>query len=170
MDLYRFFDCHNRLLYVGISVHAAIRLLDHRATKSWWLEVERVQIEHHDVVDRFEMLVIESDAIRSERPLYNVMGNNRDRQDHVMPSDQNEWFVAVATTRLRSQFPRQWVFTVRQVAELCDLSTDDIYNQIKRGDIKNFRIGGGDRRMIRIGPDEVVRLMLVAARQRVAAS
>src|SRR5688572_7566222 len=71
MDLYRFYDRDDRLLYVGISLSAAKRASEHRAEKAWWSDVARMEVEHLDV-SRSEAEAIEKEAIRSEAPLYNV--------------------------------------------------------------------------------------------------
>jgi hypothetical protein len=71
IDLYRFYSADGALLYVGISLHAAVRMMDHRRTQSWWLEVVQVTIEHLEV-SRYEALRLERRAIHRERPRYNV--------------------------------------------------------------------------------------------------
>lgn len=73
-DLYRFFDVHDVLLYVGISLNAAQRASQHRTDKHWWPEVHRMEVEHL-VCDRGAAIVIERNAILNEAPLYNVMHN-----------------------------------------------------------------------------------------------
>lgn len=71
-DLYRFYDADERLLYVGISLHAAHRASEHRGDKAWWGDVARMDVEH--LADRAEALKAERRAIRNERPVYNITG------------------------------------------------------------------------------------------------
>jgi predicted GIY-YIG superfamily endonuclease len=77
IDLYRFWSREDELLYIGISMHAAIRAMNHRTEKryTWWPLVCRMDIEHLDIDDRNEALTIEALAIRNERPLYNGTHN-----------------------------------------------------------------------------------------------
>lgn len=74
MDLYRFFNNKDRLLYVGISLSAAQRAAEHRSSKPWWPEVARMEVEHLKC-ERDGALAIERSAIEREKPLYNVTHN-----------------------------------------------------------------------------------------------
>jgi hypothetical protein len=69
--LYRHFDSDGRLLYVGISLSAIIRLAEHRASP-WFDDIARVEIERHPT--RKAALAAERKAIRDERPLHNIVG------------------------------------------------------------------------------------------------
>lgn len=69
-DLYRFFDGDGVLLYVGISLSAAHRASQHRASQSWWRQVSTMTVEHfnrREDAARFEVL-----AIARERPVHNL--------------------------------------------------------------------------------------------------
>ncbi|MEV5211372.1 GIY-YIG nuclease family protein [Micromonospora sp. NPDC053740] len=72
--LYRFFDRTDTLLYVGITVDIGARFHDHRSKKPWWMNSARIEIEHFGTRD--EALAAEAQAIRKERPLYNVTHND----------------------------------------------------------------------------------------------
>jgi len=74
IDLYRFYDTADQLLYVGISFNAAQRAMQHRDGKAWWTDVARMNVEHL-MVDRQGAEAIERAAIINERPLYNVVHN-----------------------------------------------------------------------------------------------
>ena len=69
--LYRFFGDDGALLYVGISLQPFARMGQHRTDKSWWGEVAAVTIERHPT--RRDVLAAERDAIRREKPRYNVV-------------------------------------------------------------------------------------------------
>jgi len=71
--LYRFFDAGGRLLYIGISLNPGVRWKQHRADKPWWTEVATVTVEAHP--DRTAVQAAEREAIRAERPRYNVAHN-----------------------------------------------------------------------------------------------
>jgi hypothetical protein len=71
--LYRLFDADDRLLYVGITCNKQQRWGGHRKNSRWWPLVARKELITHP--DRSTALTAERDAIRSERPIYNVSGN-----------------------------------------------------------------------------------------------
>lgn len=70
--LYRLFDSEGRLLYVGITFNPRNRWAGHSATKSWWKQVVRREVEWHETRRAAESA--EATAILAERPLYNVAG------------------------------------------------------------------------------------------------
>lgn len=71
--LYRFFDRSGGLLYVGITSNPAARFAKHKGEKEWWLDVARIDMEHHS--SRTALAAAEAQAIRAERPLHNIRGN-----------------------------------------------------------------------------------------------
>lgn len=71
-DLYRYLSADGRLLYVGVSLNAALRAGAHRL-RPWWHEVATITVEHYD--DRGAALDAERRAILTERPAYNVTHN-----------------------------------------------------------------------------------------------
>ena len=71
-NLYRHFAGDGRLLYVGISLNAIIRLAAHRTRSSWFDEIVRVEVERHPT--RQAALAAELAAIRNEKPLHNILG------------------------------------------------------------------------------------------------
>jgi hypothetical protein len=72
-QLYRHYDAQGRLLYVGISLSALVRLSGHRGTSAWFDDVARVDIEMHP--SRAAALKAEAAAIRDEGPMHNRMLN-----------------------------------------------------------------------------------------------
>jgi hypothetical protein len=75
MDLYRWFDAEGRLLYVGISLHAAARASEHRRSQPWWPLAVRMDIEKLGQITRAEAETVERAAIIAERPIYNIVHN-----------------------------------------------------------------------------------------------
>jgi hypothetical protein len=67
-QLYRHFDADDRLLYVGISISAVIRLYEHRSS-SWFYKIAKITIETFDTRQR--AVEAERRAIVEERPSYN---------------------------------------------------------------------------------------------------
>lgn len=79
--LYRMFDADDQLLYVGVTCNPPQRWKGHRAFSRWWTLVERKEL--HTYPDRSAALTAERDAIRAERPIYNVTGHPANRRQHV---------------------------------------------------------------------------------------
>jgi predicted GIY-YIG superfamily endonuclease len=70
INLYRHFDEAGSLLYVGISLSAVNRLSRHSHGSRWFSEIARVEIEKFGT--REAAHEAETEAIRRERPKYNV--------------------------------------------------------------------------------------------------
>jgi predicted GIY-YIG superfamily endonuclease len=68
--LYRFYDRHGTLLYVGLTLDPSARWATHSKEKPWWLKVTDIRIEHFP--DRESVEAAEKRAIRAENPRHNV--------------------------------------------------------------------------------------------------
>lgn len=68
--LYRFLGEQGALLYVGITNNPGRRFAQHSSGREWWHEVAEIRIERFS--DREAALAAERQAIRTERPRYNV--------------------------------------------------------------------------------------------------
>lgn len=98
--LYRFRDAAGRLLYVGITTNIDQRFPVHRNEKAWWPDVADVQLEV--LPDRKTLEQAEQVAIKTERPLYNVVGN-----PHHVPHVRSEQSVieeSAATVKAQHPF------------------------------------------------------------------
>lgn len=84
--LYRFFDATGALLYVGITNNPARRFMQHGVDREWWHEVETIRMQRFD--DRESVLAAEREAIKAERPRYNIL--------HAGPPTTSELPVAPA--------------------------------------------------------------------------
>lgn len=72
--LYRLFTVDGELLYVGVSVEVHNRMTFHRAASEWFRHVDPSKTTTTDVgTDYSAALAAESDAIRDEQPLKNVV-------------------------------------------------------------------------------------------------
>jgi predicted GIY-YIG superfamily endonuclease len=71
--LYRLRNSAGQLLYVGISSKPPQRWGQHAADKEWWPEVADLSLEWLE--SRSAALDAESHAIRTEKPLHNVVHN-----------------------------------------------------------------------------------------------
>lgn len=73
-SLYRHFDVHGNLLYVGISIDAIQRFSEHRREKRWSASIVSMTVEHFET--REEAIKAETVAIKLEKPLYNIIHNS----------------------------------------------------------------------------------------------
>jgi predicted GIY-YIG superfamily endonuclease len=71
--LYRLRDKGGTLLYVGISSDPLRRWPEHASDKPWWSDVSDLSLEWFE--DRPAALAAEARAIRTEKPLHNVVHN-----------------------------------------------------------------------------------------------
>jgi hypothetical protein len=67
--VYRIYGTEDALLYVGLTANVDARLSGHRQ-KSWWPEVERVEVD--EFRNRGEAAIAEITAIYEEEPKYNA--------------------------------------------------------------------------------------------------
>jgi len=75
--LYRLYAFNGDLLYVGITNVGLERFAGHAATKPWWSQVADIALEHYATRDAG--LRAELRAIRTERPIHNIVGALRFR-------------------------------------------------------------------------------------------
>lgn len=68
--LYRHFDADGNLLYVGVSISSLRRLSQHKLNSHWFDKIANVTIQKFS--SRFAALTAETNAIREEKPLYNI--------------------------------------------------------------------------------------------------
>lgn len=68
--LYRLFDCHDVLLYIGITVDLGSRWKRHMQEKPWWDQVRRTTTELHDTWE--DARKAERNAIIAEYPIHNI--------------------------------------------------------------------------------------------------
>lgn len=69
--VYRFFTADDTLLYVGVTQRFGTRWSSHAKEKPWWPQVARQAVVWYDT--RAEALRIETEAIKAEKPVHNVL-------------------------------------------------------------------------------------------------
>lgn len=78
--VYKFFDERGVSLYVGVSKNPlGRRLTAHRDSSQWFGRVRKIELSN-GILDRFDALAAEREAIAHYRPLYNV---SQPDPDHV---------------------------------------------------------------------------------------
>lgn len=70
--IYRLFDEHERLLYVGITNTLLRRIREHAAEKPWWPDVAFRTVTWHE--DRADAEGEETNALLTENPAHNAAG------------------------------------------------------------------------------------------------
>lgn len=85
-QLYRHFDKHSRLLYIGISLSTVARLSQHRDCSHWFDRIVHIVIEHYET--REEASAAEARAIEVEKPFYNKVFNKKGLANSLDPVDQ----------------------------------------------------------------------------------
>jgi len=72
-QLYRHYDAKGKLLYIGVSLSAVLRLNGHCVGSPWFSRIAVVRIEHY--LSHTEARHKEREAIALERPKYNKIYN-----------------------------------------------------------------------------------------------
>ena len=131
--LYRFYGEGGALLYVGITANLESRWLDHERLKPWWPQVARKTFEWHE--DRPAALKAELAAIKTERPVHNVVGIPWSQTRRAL--DPEEVGVGALRANLsehcnRAQFGGEATFVVdisRQRKRVAALVSMDFYDR-----------------------------------------
>ena len=71
--LYRHYDKYGALLYIGVSLHAVQRLIDHRDKSHWYEDITRIEVQWY--LSRSEAYAAEKHAIKTEKPKHNIVYN-----------------------------------------------------------------------------------------------
>jgi predicted GIY-YIG superfamily endonuclease len=74
--LYKTHNSDGHLLYVGITNNIDQRLIAHKATKSWWNEVDEIVLKIFST--REEAIVVERDTILDSFPKYNEVVTSKE--------------------------------------------------------------------------------------------
>lgn len=72
-SVYRYYDKHGVLLYVGITGRGMARNAEHNKTQEWWPYVTRQEVDHYK--SRRAAGNIEKQLIQQHRPPFNVQHN-----------------------------------------------------------------------------------------------
>lgn len=105
--LYRLYTEDRCLLYVGIATVPLERLASHQRERPWWPMVRRIDLTVYPT--RREAFDAESEAIRTERPLFNIAQNAYAPQSGVMPRHECVCGTSVPVTsagKLRAHYGR----------------------------------------------------------------
>ncbi len=157
--LYRFFAADGQLLYIGITIDVASRWLDHAKGKKWWREVKSATIEHYST--REEAAAAEESAIRSEKPLWNIM--------FAMPVSTDRGTRAARVVRKRAADDDFVSVTEAAAMFHPPISGNSIRNLCDNDTLRSNYTVGGHRRIERKSVEEVIKVARLSLRQRRAA-
>jgi hypothetical protein len=74
-SLYRYYNKHGQLLYVGKTNSVIVRNSHHSRNKIWYGEITKATYEHYS--SDVAVVAAETLAIKAEHPLYNVLHNGK---------------------------------------------------------------------------------------------
>ncbi|MEJ8654901.1 GIY-YIG nuclease family protein [Streptomyces sp. MS1.AVA.3] len=122
--LYRLYDGHDQLLYVGVTSDPDRRWETHRAEKDWWPQVRVREIEW--VGDRTEALAREASEIAQRAPRYN---SHRGWQYLLTPDEasarpRSPYIPAPGTTKLVEPAPSELELLKEAVALVLEQGAD----------------------------------------------
>lgn len=72
-SVYRYYDKHGRLIYVGITSRGVKRNREHNESKDWWQYVARQEVSHCD--NREAAATLEKELIQTYKPPFNTAHN-----------------------------------------------------------------------------------------------
>jgi hypothetical protein len=130
--LSRMYGADRELLYIGISKPFPSRMKHHATNKPWWYDVSDIHLEHFE--NEATASEAEVEAIRNERPRYNVV--------HAVPETPRECR------------PEAELLTCGQAARLLDITISELSTLVTI-DLVDFVYEGRTRRIHR---DEVARV------------
>jgi predicted GIY-YIG superfamily endonuclease len=121
--LYKAFDKENRLLYVGISLNWKNRLQQHAKDSLWFVDVADIKIEWFDTRD--QALSAEADAIKREKPEYNVAHNLSDHS--LLSCKQDEESVMKMQIKHLIIKSGKVFFTQKEICDFLNVPSTDRY-------------------------------------------
>lgn len=140
-QLYRHFNKYGDLLYVGISLSAVGRLMQHRDLAHWYFDIQRIEIETFET--REDALIAEEKAIKTEKPAHNIR--------HSIRLQPNELEIG----EMFSANPDLQCWRYCEVAQMLGIRESDVKRAVDCGDINAIKIGNRNL----ITRDEINRIL-----------
>lgn len=89
--VYRFYAADDTLLYVGVTQRFGTRWSAHAKQQPWWPQVARQASTWYDT--RAEALAIETEAIKTEKPVHNVLHVPKPPKPRRAASEMDHTFI-----------------------------------------------------------------------------
>lgn len=110
--LYKLYSSTDDLLYVGIAGNIDQRLSNHKAVKTWWTEVDHIELRLFDFREQADQA--ETECIRTDHPKYNEV---------LKPPYKIEKLEAVLRPKSHAKLPAE------EIAYLSTLTSDQTYQR-----------------------------------------
>lgn len=134
--LYRHYDTAGTLLYVGISLNAMARTVQHRDASRWYDESVRMEIQRFP--SRRDLLLAEREAIRKEKPKYNI---HLVVEEEELPVSRYPTATETRIALLRKIV--EPVYREENLLNALDITSSQLDGLIKDGHIRFFLTNGG---------------------------
>jgi predicted GIY-YIG superfamily endonuclease len=144
--LYRHYAEDGTLLYVGISVNAFKRLIDHKMHSAWFAQIETVKIKRYPT--RMAAIQAETEAIQNEKPLYNIRKKLPDITEYdELKSEFFDSSIKRAREGLYSETIKlKPVYSLEEAGKMLDMSASSVVDLIKKGLLSAFQFSSYQRR------------------------
>lgn len=137
VSLYRHYDEHGKLLYVGIASNVVNRTCEHEQASPWFDYVAYIKVEHY--ATRSGALIAESKAIKSENPVYNKSCMVRQPTKPITEEDVQKYPLVVAERDdIFKYFHKRW--PIKWIADHFG-TTVDIINFVLRNQYVKYPHG-----------------------------
>lgn len=148
-SVYRYYDEHGVLLYVGITSRGIARNMEHNKSKQWWQYVTKQEVEHFPTRRAAE--VREKDLIVSRRPPFNVAHNPdsgalRDAYQKMRATASLVGQVATAGAIPPGRTPLTILPAFNPLMVSLSLSEQDAPEGLDSADMSNLRLSSGGRK------------------------
>ena len=138
-QLYRHYDNNKKLLYVGISLSAAVRLAQHREAAHWFDEIANVTIETFPT--REAALAAERNAIANENPACNIHHKRTLKQIEQEEKLRAAEFAEKAKQQLMSRYVvYNLAYKLDDLRRLLNMSAKQLNDCIKEGYLHTFEV------------------------------
>jgi len=138
-QLYRHYDDKDNLLYVGISLSALMRLMQHKDSSDWFLNIAKVTIETFPT--REKALDAETQAIIKEKPIHNIAK----RKAKFKPQNYKE-----VSQKLHEDYEKipdyygdKFMFKINEACEILGIDRNQIFDMRMQKKIIIHQICGG---------------------------
>lgn len=138
-QLYRHYDADDNLLYVGISLSALMRLMQHRDSSDWFLSISKVTIENFPT--REKALEAETNAIVNEKPKHNIAK----RKAKYKPQTYKEVKQKLHEDyeKIPEYYNDKFMFKINEACEILGMERNQIFDMRLQKKIIIHQICGG---------------------------
>jgi len=142
--LYRHYSNSDELIYVGISKDPYRRTGEHKALSKWFDKVSTIKVEWFET--REDALAAEKNAIKKEKPRFNIVHNRNDAIAEEVEEDIHKIIIRGRQTYHGRHSERKLadvagLNTIRQTSEIIGLSMEKTEALVFRNIIGSIVIG-----------------------------